>query len=105
VSVNLSSSGRYRCEISGEAPSFNTVDGYGDMVVVGMSKFPAKFIKFSQRFPSDPDELERHKYSAHETVFNYISLGRKVSSRPANISPFFSHLNVKFPFSPATRAK
>lgn len=34
-SVNLSSSGRYRCEVSGEAPSFNTVDGYGDMVVVG----------------------------------------------------------------------
>lgn len=36
-SVNLSSSGRYRCEVSGEAPSFNTVDGYGDMVVVGRS--------------------------------------------------------------------
>ncbi|CRL02803.1 CLUMA_CG015858, isoform A [Clunio marinus] len=33
-SVNLSSSGRYRCEVSGEAPSFNTVDGYGDMIVV-----------------------------------------------------------------------
>jgi hypothetical protein len=33
--VNLSSSGRYRCEVSGEAPSFNTVDGYGDMTVVG----------------------------------------------------------------------
>lgn len=37
-SVTLSSSGRYRCEVSGEAPSFNTVDGYGDMVVVG--EFP-----------------------------------------------------------------
>jgi hypothetical protein len=99
-SVNLSSSGRYRCEVSGEAPSFNTVDGYGDMVVVG--RFMCKFIKFSTRFPSDP-ELRRHKYSAHEAVFNYISYSPPAQ---ANISQFFSHLNLKFrlylaqPFSP-----
>ncbi|KAL7045569.1 hypothetical protein ACKWTF_002262 [Chironomus riparius] len=33
-SVNLASSGRYRCEISGEAPMFQTVSDTGDMVVV-----------------------------------------------------------------------
>ncbi|KAF4521237.1 hypothetical protein B566_EDAN005449 [Ephemera danica] len=34
-SVNLSTSGRYRCEVSAEAPSFQTVSEHGDMVVVG----------------------------------------------------------------------
>jgi hypothetical protein len=40
--VTLSSSGRYRCEVSGEAPSFNTVEGYGEMNVVGefLKNFP-----------------------------------------------------------------
>lgn len=33
--VNLSTSGRYRCEVSGEAPSFQTVSDHGDMIVVG----------------------------------------------------------------------
>jgi hypothetical protein len=33
--VNLASSGRYRCEVSAEAPSFQTVSDHGDMVVVG----------------------------------------------------------------------
>jgi hypothetical protein len=38
-SVNLSSTGRYRCEVSAEAPSFQTVSDHGDMVVVGKSKY------------------------------------------------------------------
>ena len=29
------STGRYRCEVSTEAPSFATVSNYGDMVLVG----------------------------------------------------------------------
>jgi hypothetical protein len=33
--VNLSSTGRYRCEVSAEAPSFQTVSEHGDMTVVG----------------------------------------------------------------------
>ncbi|GAB0095411.1 Immunoglobulin-like domain [Sergentomyia squamirostris] len=36
-SVNLSASGRYRCEVSAEAPSFQTVSDHGDMIVVGYS--------------------------------------------------------------------
>ncbi|XP_046387585.1 kin of IRRE-like protein 2 [Ischnura elegans] len=35
-SVNLSSTGRYRCEVSAEAPSFQTVSDHGDMVVVAL---------------------------------------------------------------------
>ncbi|XP_032592101.1 uncharacterized protein LOC6562657 isoform X2 [Drosophila grimshawi] len=34
--VNLQSSGRFRCEVSGEAPSFQTVTEHGDMVVVSL---------------------------------------------------------------------
>ena len=33
--VNLFSTGRYRCEVSAEAPSFQTVSDHGDMTVVG----------------------------------------------------------------------
>ncbi|KAH8366482.1 hypothetical protein KR084_010821, partial [Drosophila pseudotakahashii] len=32
--VNLQSAGRFRCEVSGEAPSFQTVTEHGDMIVV-----------------------------------------------------------------------
>ncbi|XP_055917564.1 uncharacterized protein LOC129949881 isoform X1 [Eupeodes corollae] len=32
--VNLSTTGRFRCEVSGEAPSFQTVTEHGDLVVV-----------------------------------------------------------------------
>ncbi|XP_067625299.1 uncharacterized protein [Eurosta solidaginis] len=34
--VNLQSAGRFRCEVSGEAPSFQTVTEHGDMVVVSL---------------------------------------------------------------------
>ncbi|XP_017086678.1 uncharacterized protein LOC108118467 isoform X1 [Drosophila eugracilis] len=34
--VNLQSAGRFRCEVSGEAPSFQTVTEHGDMTVVSL---------------------------------------------------------------------
>lgn len=37
-SLDLSSSGRYRCEVSGEAPSFTTVSEHSDMVTVALPK-------------------------------------------------------------------
>lgn len=51
--MNLSSSGRYRCEVSGEAPSFNTVDGYGDMIVVG------EFYSERENFSTNISEIEK----------------------------------------------
>ena len=33
--VDRDSSGRYRCEVSAEAPAFNTVSDHADMTVVG----------------------------------------------------------------------
>ncbi|KAF3423629.1 hypothetical protein E2986_04417 [Frieseomelitta varia] len=37
-SVNLMSTGRYRCEVSAEAPSFQTVSDHSDMLVVGKKR-------------------------------------------------------------------
>ncbi len=37
------STGRYRCEVSTEAPSFETASKYGDMIVVGKNSL-ANFI-------------------------------------------------------------
>ena len=34
-SLTIESTGRYRCEVSTEAPSFATVSSYNDMYVVG----------------------------------------------------------------------
>ena len=33
--LSMKSTGRYRCEVSTEAPTFETVSSYGDMIVVG----------------------------------------------------------------------
>lgn len=35
LNISLSSSGRYRCEVSAEGPSFQTVTDHGDMLAVG----------------------------------------------------------------------
>lgn len=33
--IDMLTSGRFRCEVSGEAPSFQLASDYGDMIVVG----------------------------------------------------------------------
>lgn len=33
--VTIQSTGKYRCEVSGEAPAFQTISDHGDMMVVG----------------------------------------------------------------------
>lgn len=38
LSLNLMSTGRYRCEVSAEAPSFQTVSDHSDMEVVALPK-------------------------------------------------------------------
>ena len=38
--LNMDSTGRYRCEVSTEGPSFATVSNYGDMIVVGKFIYP-----------------------------------------------------------------
>lgn len=37
--LSLASTGRYRCEVSAEAPSFQTVSDHGDMMSIGESQF------------------------------------------------------------------
>ncbi|XP_046388915.1 uncharacterized protein LOC124157893 [Ischnura elegans] len=67
-SLNLSSSGRYRCEVSAEAPSFQTVSQHGDMVVVAL--------------PGDGPRITggRPRYQVGDTVRVNCTSGR---SKPA----------------------
>jgi len=44
-SVNLSSTGRYRCEVSAEAPSFQTVSDHSDMTVIGKDRWRFVIVK------------------------------------------------------------
>jgi len=44
-SVNLMSTGRYRCEVSAEAPSFQTVSDHSDMTVIGKDRWRFVIIK------------------------------------------------------------
>uniref|UniRef100_A0A1A9WUQ8 Ig-like domain-containing protein n=1 Tax=Glossina brevipalpis TaxID=37001 RepID=A0A1A9WUQ8_9MUSC len=49
--VNLQTSGRFRCEISGEAPYFQTITQHGDMVVVSLpDQGPPKITGGSPRY-------------------------------------------------------
>ncbi|XP_043065344.1 uncharacterized protein LOC122320864 isoform X1 [Drosophila ficusphila] len=49
--VNLQSAGRFRCEVSGEAPSFQTVTEHGDMIVVSLpDQGPPKIIGGRPRY-------------------------------------------------------
>ncbi|XP_031364074.1 uncharacterized protein LOC102680028 [Apis dorsata] len=45
--VNLTSSGRYRCEVSAEAPAFQTVSDHADMTVVGKETYFYDSIRFT----------------------------------------------------------
>ena len=43
--LTIESTGRYRCEVSTEAPSFATVSAYNDMFVVGKFEIFEKYEK------------------------------------------------------------
>ena len=44
--LSMKSTGRYRCEVSTEAPTFETVSSYGDMIVVGKERTQEDFPTF-----------------------------------------------------------
>lgn len=75
-SVNLMSTGRYRCEVSAEAPSFQTVSDHSDMLVVAL--------------PEDGPIINgrpgRHRYQVGDVVrFNCTS----AKSKPAAMLSWF----------------
>ncbi|XP_066602928.1 uncharacterized protein [Prorops nasuta] len=75
-SVNLMSSGRYRCEVSAEAPSFQTVSDHSDMKVVALP----------EEGPIITGKSGRHRYQVSEVVrFNCKS----VKSKPAATLSWF----------------
>lgn len=73
-SVNLSSTGRYRCEVSAEAPSFETVSDHGDMIVVVLPEHGPKITNGRPRYQIG-DEVNvnctsgRSKPATHLTWF------------------------------------
>ncbi|XP_055297130.1 uncharacterized protein LOC129565858 isoform X2 [Sitodiplosis mosellana] len=82
-SVNLSSTGRYRCEVSAEAPSFETVSDHGDMIVVVLPEIGPKISGGRPRYQIG-DEVNvnctsgRSKPATHLTWF--------INSEPADPS-------------------
>ena len=61
-SITAETAGRFRCEVSAEAPSFETVSGHADMTVVRKCHYFATFSLL----------LERHSVGA-DLTFCYIS--------------------------------
>ncbi|XP_036231305.2 uncharacterized protein beat-IIIb [Bactrocera oleae] len=51
--VTLQSTGRYRCEVSGEAPSFQTVSGHEDLIVVVTPKHGPQITGGQPRYQID----------------------------------------------------
>ncbi|KAI4497382.1 hypothetical protein M0802_007393 [Mischocyttarus mexicanus] len=75
-SVNLMSSGRYRCEVSAEAPSFQTVSDHSDMMVVALPK----------NGPAIEGRPGRRRYQVSDVVrFNCTS----AKSKPAAMLSWF----------------
>ncbi|XP_043275615.1 uncharacterized protein [Venturia canescens] len=75
-SVNLMSSGRYRCEVSAEAPSFQTVSEHSDMLVVALP----------EAGPVITGRAGRPRYQVSDVVrFNCTS----VRSKPAAMLSWF----------------
>ncbi|KAL2716902.1 hypothetical protein V1478_014578 [Vespula squamosa] len=75
-SVNLMSSGRYRCEVSAEAPSFQTVSDHSDMMVVALP----------ENGPVIAGRPGRHRYQVSDVVrFNCTS----AKSKPAAMLSWF----------------
>ncbi|KZC14587.1 hypothetical protein WN55_07230 [Dufourea novaeangliae] len=75
-SVNLMSTGRYRCEVSAEAPSFQTVSDHSDMLVVALP----------EDGPVITGRPGRHRYQVGDVVrFNCTS----AKSKPAAMLSWF----------------
>uniref|UniRef100_A0ABD2WHF5 Ig-like domain-containing protein n=1 Tax=Trichogramma kaykai TaxID=54128 RepID=A0ABD2WHF5_9HYME len=58
-SVNLMSSGRYRCEVSGEAPAFQTVSEHSDMQVVAVPEEGPKITGRTNRYRYQVSDVVR----------------------------------------------
>lgn len=50
-SITAETAGRFRCEVSAEAPSFETVSGHADMTVVSKYHYFIGVLYYSVRFP------------------------------------------------------
>ncbi|OAD55025.1 hypothetical protein WN48_05650 [Eufriesea mexicana] len=85
-SVNLMSTGRYRCEVSAEAPFFQTVSDHSDMLVVEWKKKIVKLAALPEDGPVITGRPGRHRYQVGDVVrFNCTS----AKSKPAAMLSWF----------------
>ena len=78
--VNLTSSGRYRCEVSGEAPAFETVSDHGDMTVVVLPNEGPQITGGRSKYQVD----DVVPWTARRRLLNHVRycLGSSTTSRP-----------------------
>ncbi|GLH11583.1 uncharacterized protein GBIM_16339 [Gryllus bimaculatus] len=85
TAVQLATSGRYRCEVSAEAPSFQTVSDHGEMQVVAL--------------PDEGPRISggRPRYALGDTVRVNCTSGR--SRPPAQLMWFINGEQVLLPLA------
>ena len=65
VNVTLSSTGRYRCEVSTEAPMFSTESKYGDLLVVILPSNPPVIMGGQHEY--SPGDFVHLNCSSHDS--------------------------------------
>lgn len=114
--VDFATSGIYRCEVSAEAPSFQTVSDHGEIIVVGKlscsSKFIVVVVSLCSDFPIDKNNLEsaagirKSLPNCNQTVSSTLSWlssgleGREAEMKSFKQTSFKSH----FPGRPGVTA-
>lgn len=84
--VNLSTSGRFRCEVSGEAPSFQTVSDHGDMIVVGEFSAWALYI-LSSPIHNANHSITEQPFPKRGLASPTVGRATKSATRCASIAP------------------
>ncbi|KAF0312138.1 hypothetical protein FJT64_017129 [Amphibalanus amphitrite] len=80
--LDMSSTGRYRCEVSAEAPNFDTVNSKGTMVVIERSKPAAQLMWFINEREVGEEHLVPYGIVMHPDGLETSILGLHVPLRP-----------------------
>ena len=84
TNLEVMSTGRYRCEVSTEAPMFSTESGYGDLLVIVLPDLPPEIIgknssQFAALAPGDKIEVNcTSRESKPAADLNWFINGKKV---------------------------
>merc|ERR1711953_606474 len=93
--VDLSSTGRYRCEVSTEAPMFSTASGFGDLLVVSAPPRPP-LIQGDIRDNYQPGDLVHLNCSSRDSK-PAADLSWKINGQTADSSYIIPHPVITSP--------